>query len=314
MSKTDAFRNRLTKNARHWDKWAQRQGLECYRMYDRDLAEYPLIIDRYGEHVHLQEYVTNWKGSEAEYRQWRDSAFDVVGDVLDLPGEHIHFKQRRRRRGCEQYEKTGLRGEDFVVHENGLRFWVNLDAYLDTGLFLDHRITRRMIRERSEGKRFLNLFAYTGSFSVYAAAGGARSTLSVDLSNTYQAWTRRNLVLNDCDPAIHSCQREDVFVFLQRAVKTGSAFDLIVMDPPTFSSSKKMQNVLDIQRDHVALIRGCMELLSDDGELFFSNNLQDFQLDRDSLSDLRIRDITRQTTPEDFRRHPLHQCWIISRG
>lgn len=311
MSKTEAFANRLRKNAKHWDKWARRQGLSCYRLYDRDLPDFPLAIDRYAEHLHVQEYETAWEADEAEYAAWRDTCFDAIGAVLDVPRERIHFKQRRRQRGVAQYEKTGRSGEDFVVEEQGLKFWINLDAYLDTGLFLDHRNTRRMVRERAAGKRFLNLFAYTGSFTVYAAAGGAVSSLTVDMSNTYQDWSRRNFLLNDMDLDSHRLMRADVFQFLAEAGERGDCYDLIVMDPPSFSNSKKMQGVLDVQRDHVELVEGCLRLLTPEGELFFSNNRRGFKLDEAALAGHAIRNISRQTVPEDFSNKQIHQCWIV---
>lgn len=311
MSKTEAFANRLRKNAKHWDKWARRQGLSCYRLYDRDLHEFPLAIDRYGGHVHLQEYETDWQAGEAEYQAWRDDCYQAIETVLELPRTHIHFKQRRRQRGTEQYEKTGRSGEDFVAEEQGLQFWVNLDAYLDTGLFLDHRNTRRRIRELAAGKRFLNLFAYTGSFSVYAAVGGAAHCTTVDMSNTYQEWTRRNLELNGLDLKRHRLVRADVFHFLAEAVRANEQYDLIVMDPPSFSNSKKMQGILDVQRDHVQLIQGCLDLLVDGGELYFSNNKRGFKLNETALPGCTIRDISRQTVPEDFSNKQIHQCWAI---
>jgi len=314
MSKSEAFANRLRKSARHWDKWARRQGLSCYRIYDRDLHEFPLAIDRYAAHIHLQEYATDWAAGEAEYQAWREDCFRVVESVLELPRDRVHFKQRRRQRGLEQYEKTGRSGEDFIVEEQDLKFWVNLDAYLDTGLFLDHRNTRRMVRERAAGKRFLNLFAYTGSFSVYAAAGGASASTTVDMSNTYQDWTRRNFELNGLDPQAHRLVRADVFQFLEDAGRAQAQYDLIVMDPPSFSNSKRMEGVLDVQRDHVPLIEGCLRLLAPGGELFFSNNRRGFQLDADALAGCDIRDISRQTVPDDFSNKKIHQCWIIRHG
>ena len=311
MSKTEAFANRLRKNAKHWDKWARRQGLSCYRLYDRDLPEFPLAIDRYAQQVHLQEFETAWEADDATYEAWREDCFTVVGEVLAIPRAQIHFKQRRRQRGLAQYEKTGRSGEDFVIEEQGLKFWVNLDAYLDTGLFLDHRNTRRWVRERAAGTRFLNLFAYTGSFTVYAAAGGAIASVTVDMSNTYQEWSRRNFLLNDLDLDRHQLARADVFQFLAEANERGDRYDLIVMDPPSFSNSKKMQGVLDVQRDHVELIEGCLRILAPEGELFFSNNRRGFKLDEVALAGHTIRNISRQTVPEDFSNKQIHQCWII---
>lgn len=313
MSKTEAFSNRLRKNAKHWDKWARRQGLSCYRLYDRDLPEFPLAIDRYAEHLHVQEFETAWEADDEAYAAWREDCFTVIGAVFALPRTHIHFKQRRRQRGLAQYEKTGDSGEEFVVEEHGLKFWVNLDAYLDTGLFLDHRNTRQMIRARAADTRFLNLFAYTGSFSVYAAAGGAASSVTVDMSNTYQDWSRRNFELNDIDLRHHELVRADVFQYLQDARADADRFDLIVMDPPSFSNSKKMQGVLDVQRDHVELIQGCLNILNPDGELFFSNNRRGFKLDEVALANYTLRNLSRQTVPEDYSNKNIHQCWSIRR-
>jgi len=311
MSKREDFTNRLRKNAKHWDKWARRHDLSCYRLYDRDLPSFPLAIDRYADHLHVQEFETAWEADVEEYAAWRETCFEVVASALDVPRARIHFKQRRRQRGTAQYEKTGVQGEDFVVTEQGLKFWVNLDAYLDTGLFLDHRNTRRMVRERAADKRFLNLFAYTGSFSVYAAAGGATESTTVDLSNTYQDWTQRNFELNGLDAQAHRLVRADVTQFLAEAAWRRERYDLIVMDPPSFSNSKKMQGVLDVQRDHVALIDGCLRILAPGGELIFSNNRRGFQLDKAVSKAGTVRDISRQTVPEDFSNKRIHQCWVI---
>jgi 23S rRNA (cytosine1962-C5)-methyltransferase len=197
------------------------------------------------------------------------------------------------------------------VNEGGLKFEVDLHSYLDTGLFLDHRETREMIRRRAEGRRMLNLFAYTGSFSVFAAAGGALATTSVDLSNTYQAWTRRNLALNGFTGDVHKLVRDDVFSYLQRAIRERRLFGLIVLDPPSFSNSKKMQEILDVQRDHRRLIESCLQLLTPNGELYFSTNKRRFKIDRDLDTSPDCQEITNQTLPDDFKRHPAHQCWIF---
>jgi 23S rRNA (cytosine1962-C5)-methyltransferase len=201
-----------------------------------------------------------------------------------------------------------------VVSEGGLKFEVDLHSYLDTGLFLDHRETRALVRQRAAGRRMLNLFAYTGSFSVYAAAGGALATTSVDLSNTYQAWTQRNLALNGFSGDAHQLERADVFEYLERAQRERRLFGLIVLDPPSFSNSKKMQEILDVQRDHRRLIEACLELLTPNGELFFSTNRRRFKLD-DALQALPgAEEITRQTLPDDFKRNPAHRCWIFRRS
>ena len=198
-----------------------------------------------------------------------------------------------------------------MVQESGLRFLVNLKDYLDTGLFLDHRQTRAMVRDKAQDRRVLNLFSYTGSFSVYAAAGGAETTLSVDLSNTYQRWSRRNFELNSLPAGRHRLRNLDVLRYLQQAVRAGERFDLIVLDPPSFSNSKKMLSILDLQRDHARLIRQCLRLLTTGGELFFSTNLRRFALDPALNGEAAIKEISAQTVPPDFGRHRPHRCWLI---
>ena len=307
------FTNRLAKNYKHYAKWARRHDLEAWRVYDRDVPQFPLIIDLYGDRIHLQEYDTGWQIEEHEYNEWIAAVQQAITEVTGVQLWNISLKTRRRQKGDSQYEKTGREGEDFIVREQGLRFKVNLDAYLDTGLFLDHRNTRQRVREEAAGKRFLNLFAYTGSFTVYAANGGAISSETVDLSNTYQAWSRRNFELNKLDLEKHTLIRDDVFQYLEDAAFAGKQFDLIVMDPPSFSNSKKMVEELDVQRDHVKLVDGAMRLLSTDGVLYFSNNLRSFELDERLIADYDVRDISKQSVPDDFRNKKIHQCWRMGR-
>jgi len=311
MQLTD-FANRLRKNQRHWSKWARRRGISCYRLYDRDIPEFPLAIDWYEGEVHAQVFAR--QGLEPLDEAQEQAIGGVIGEVLELTPEALAFKTRQRQRGLAQYEKTGHRGRPRVVAEGGLKFEVDLHSYLDTGLFLDHRETRALVRQRAAGKRLLNLFAYTGSFSVYAAAGGALATTSVDLSNTYQAWTRRNLALNGFTGDEHELVRADVFEYLERAVRERRQFGLIVLDPPSFSNSKKMLEILDVQRDHQRLIEGCLPLLTPTGELFFSTNRRRFRLDAELEALPGAVEITRETLPEDFKRHPAHRCWIFRRS
>lgn len=306
-----AFVNRLGKNIKHLRKWAQRQDLEAWRMYDRDIPQYPFAADIYADHVHLQEYDTGWLMHKTDYEKWLSEVVEAVLFVTGLPKEHIHVKKRQRQKGKDQYEKTGITGTDFVIHEHGRAFWVNLDKYLDTGLFLDHRNTRQKIGNIAAGKRFLNLFAYTGSFSVYAATGGALFSETVDLSNTYLQWAQRNFELNGLDMQAHQIVRADVFQYLQKAVEDHKQFDLIVMDPPSFSNSKKMLDILDIQRDQEKLIDGAMRLLSKQGSLYFSNNLRSFTLNPVLEQRYDVNNISRKTIPEDFRNTRIHHCWEI---
>ncbi|POZ62849.1 class I SAM-dependent methyltransferase [Chromobacterium alticapitis] len=314
MQDASAFANRLAKNYKHYAKWARRQGLDAWRVYDKDVPQFPFAVDIYGSRVHLQEYDTGWEMGDDEYRAWIDAVVAAIEQVIGIPAAAVTLKNRRRQKGVSQYEKVGMEGQDFVIDEFGQRFIVNLDQYLDTGLFLDHRNTRKRVREEAADKRFLNLFAYTGSFTVYAGAGGAASSETVDMSNTYQDWSRRNFELNGLDLAKHQLVRADVFQYLEEAVDAGKQFDLIVMDPPTFSNSKKMRDILDVQRDHVWLIDYAMALLAPGGCLYFSNNLRTFQLDERLREDYQIRDISAQSVPEDFRNRKIHQCWRISRG
>jgi len=314
MLDVSPFANRLAKNFKHQAKWARRQGLDAWRVYDKDVPQFPFAVDMYGERVHLQEYDTGWEMEDDAYRDWINAVVDSLCAVTGVAPAAVTLKNRRRQKGVSQYEKAGQSGDDFVINEFGQRFIVNLDAYLDTGLFLDHRNTRKRVREEAAGKRFLNLFAYTGSFTVYAACGGAISSETVDMSNTYQDWSRRNFELNGLDLGKHQLVRADVFQYLEEAVDAGKQFDLIVMDPPTFSNSKKMRDILDVQRDHVWLIDYAMALLAPGGTLYFSNNLRSFTLDERLADDYQIRDISAQSVPEDFRNRAIHQCWQIRRS
>lgn len=311
MSDITAFANRLGKNAKHYLKWARRHNIEAWRLYDRDIPQFPFAIDVYGGQIHLQEYDTGWLMQPEEYETWLSEVLEAVAFITGFAPADIHLKRRERQKGTQQYEKTGKAGADFIVHEHGRRFWVNLEKYLDTGLFLDHRNTRQRVGEMAAGKRFLNLFAYTGSFSVYAATGGAAASETVDLSNTYLDWARRNFELNGIDEARHQIVRADVFQYLQQAAAAGKQFDLVVMDPPSFSNSKKMLEILDVQRDHVRLIDGAMKLLSPTGTLFFSNNLRSFELDAQLGQRYHIKDVSKVSVPEDFRNKKIHQCWRI---
>ncbi|MCC7548861.1 MAG: class I SAM-dependent methyltransferase [Burkholderiales bacterium] len=306
------FANRLGKNARHWRKWARRRGIECFRVYDRDIPEFAFAIDLYGARAHLQVYERGGEVDAAQAATRLDAVHEVTARALELPREAVVPKIRARRHGAEQHEKTGVRGTDFVVDEGGHRFLVNLDAYLDTGLFLDHRNTRAMVAAEAQGRRFLNLFCYTASFTVYAAGAGAASSVSVDLSNTYLEWAARNLALNAVDQRAHVLERADVLHWLDEAARAGRVFDLVVLDPPAFSTSKAMAGVLDVQRDHPALLAQCVRLLAPGGVLYFSTNLRSFRPER--LPDvLAGEEISARTVPDDFRNRRIHRCWRLVR-
>lgn len=312
----EAYRNRLARNFRHWSRWARRRGFGAYRCYDRDLPEFPLAIDCYlaldraqGPRLHVQEVETGWVQAIHEHAAWLSVVRDATAAATGLSADAIVMKQRPRRGGGVQHTKTGVTGEDFQVVEAGLKFWVNLEAYLDTGLFLDHRALRAMVRSRSRGRCMLNLFAYTGSFTVYAAAGGAVASDTVDLSNTYLDWAARNFAANGMDPARHRLVRADVTRWLSTAAAERRQYDLIVLDPPAFSNSKAMTGVLDIQRDHAGLIAASRRLLAAGGELYFSTNLRTFTLDRELLRAPECTDITAQTRAEDFRDARIHHAF-----
>jgi 23S rRNA (guanine2445-N2)-methyltransferase / 23S rRNA (guanine2069-N7)-methyltransferase len=310
------FANRLRKNLQRLDSWAEREKIDCFRVYDADMPEYAFAVDLYGResrHVYVQEYAAPKTVDQESARERRREALAVLPDVLGVPISQIHSRLRKPQKGNEQYEKRGAVAERHVVREGGLKLWVNFKDYLDTGLFLDHRIVRARLREWAGGADFLNLFCYTGSATVYAAAGGARSTSSVDLSNTYLDWAQENLLLNGFDGSKHELYRADCLQWLEEQESKGPRFDLIFLDPPTFSNSKRMQGVLDVQRDHVGMIRRSLKLLRPAGRLLFSTNYTRFKLDAPALEDLRIEDISAQTIPKDFERHArIHRCFIIS--
>lgn len=282
-------------------------------MYDRDIPEFALALDIYGARAHLQEYERDGGHERPDHEPRLEQLRRAAAQALGIPPADVVLKRRPRRHGREQHEKTGARGEDFVVREGGHRFIVNLHAYLDTGLFLDHRSTRAIVQAEAAGKRFLNLFCYTGSFTVYAAAGGASESLSVDLSNTYLDWARRNFELNGLDLARHRLERADVLEWLERNAGGGRRFDLVVLDPPSFSTSKSMARTLDVQRDHPQLLAGCSRLLSAAGVLYFSTNLRGFRFDASRIAGLRAEEITGRTMPEDFRNRRIHRCWRFVR-
>ncbi|MDE1886235.1 MAG: bifunctional 23S rRNA (guanine(2069)-N(7))-methyltransferase RlmK/23S rRNA (guanine(2445)-N(2))-methyltransferase RlmL [Xanthomonadaceae bacterium] len=308
-------KNRIEKNFRHLRKQAQREGVECWRVYDADLPEYAAAIDIYrsieaGEHLHIQEYAAPASVDENLARtRWRELV-RAAAEALDIPRERIALKQRRRGKGGEKYGRLDERGEFIEVSEGGLKFLVNLRDYLDTGLFLDHRPLRARVRELTRGKRFLNLFCYTGSVSVYAAAGDASETTSVDLSQTYLDWAARNLALNGFDSPAHKLVREDAVDFLR---SRSAMYDLIFVDPPTFSNSKRAED-FDVQRDHVRLLHLCAERLLPGGLILFSNNFRRFKLDQAALAGFAIREISAQTIPFDFARSPrIHRAWELKK-
>ncbi|WKA64328.1 bifunctional 23S rRNA (guanine(2069)-N(7))-methyltransferase RlmK/23S rRNA (guanine(2445)-N(2))-methyltransferase RlmL [Pectobacterium aroidearum] len=306
------FANRLRKNLRKLDKWARQQGIECYRLYDADLPEYNVAVDRYGSWVVVQEYAPP---KTVDAQKARQRLFDVINatlSVLELPSNRLVLKTRERQKGKNQYEKLAQKGDFLLMEEFGAKLWVNLTDYLDTGLFLDHRIARKMLGEMSRGKDFLNLFAYTGTASVHAGLGGARSTTTVDMSRTYLEWAEKNLRVNGLTGRQHRLIQADCLSWLHNA---NEQFDVIFIDPPTFSNSKRMEESFDVQRDHLALMKDLKRLLRRGGTIMFSNNKRGFQMDSAGLTALGLnaKEITAQTQSQDFARNrQIHNCWLLT--
>ncbi|MDD2739781.1 MAG: bifunctional 23S rRNA (guanine(2069)-N(7))-methyltransferase RlmK/23S rRNA (guanine(2445)-N(2))-methyltransferase RlmL [Methylomonas lenta] len=314
----EMFGNRLRKNVKKLSKWVKQNQVHCYRLYDADLPEYAVAVDVYqGEQtwVNVQEYESPKTIDPAKANQRLAGAMAEIPKVLGIAPEQVFLKIRRKQKNTDQYEKQGDSGRFHVIEEGGCKFWVNFEDYLDTGLFLDHRPIRLLIQQQAQGKRFLNLFAYTGSVSVHAAMGGASSSITVDMSNTYLDWAKRNFALNGIT-GDHKLLRANCLSWLaeQAAAKPSPQFDLIFLDPPTFSNSKKMDEAFDIQSDHVPLLKNAASLLAPGGILYFSTNFRRFKMDSPALAGLKIEDISASTIPEDFARdQKIHYCWKISR-
>jgi 23S rRNA (guanine2445-N2)-methyltransferase / 23S rRNA (guanine2069-N7)-methyltransferase len=320
------FANRLAKNLKKQQSWADRSGISCYRLYDADMPEYAFAIDVYrtieGSQsdvggltwLYVQEYAAPAEIEAEAVRRRRGEALSTLSDVTGVDPDRIRIRTRRKTKRGEQYSRVQDRSdpEYHVVLENGLKFLVNFEDYLDTGLFLDHRMTRARLRATASGKRFLNLFAYTGTATVYAAAGAAASTTSVDMSNTYLNWAQRNFELNGLSPERNGLVQADCRVWLQDGARERERYDLIFIDPPTFSNSKRMEGVLDVDRDHPALIDGCARLLAPGGLIVFSTNSQRFRLDEGLTRRYDVLDISTRTLPKDFERNPrIHRCFEV---
>ncbi|WP_111412506.1 bifunctional 23S rRNA (guanine(2069)-N(7))-methyltransferase RlmK/23S rRNA (guanine(2445)-N(2))-methyltransferase RlmL [Billgrantia lactosivorans] len=308
------FANRLEKNRKRLRKWLKQSGETCYRLYDADMPEYALAVDVYDGRVHVQEYAPPRSVNPAQAQKRLFDALQVIPEVLDVDSRQVVIKRREKQSGKAQYRKQAATGERFQVREGRARLWVNLRDYLDTGLFLDHRPVRRLLGEMAAGKRFLNLFCYTAAATVQAAlgseeGGGAADSISVDLSNTYLEWARDNFALNGLDPARHRVVRDDCLRWLETA---RAEFDLIFLDPPTFSNSKRMEGTLDVQRDHARLVTLAMARLAPGGSLVFSNNQRRFQLDEQLTERFAVEDISARTFDPDFTRRPdIHHVFLI---
>lgn len=300
--------NRLRKRARHLARWARRTGVSCYRLYDCDIPEVPLVVDWYEGRLHISAYAR--EGDPTRDDAWLDTLAGAAGEALGVARADVFAKRRGGQPGATQYARLEAARALFTVHEAGLAFEVNLSDYVDTGLFLDHRETRARVRAEAEGKRFLNLFCYTGAFTVYAAAGGAVASTSVDLSKTYLEWAGRNLAQNGFAGPEHELVRADALEFLTRRLEP---YDLAVLDPPTFSNSKKMKSELDTQRDHAALVNATLAALRPGGVLWFSTNYRRFKLDAAALRAAQIEDLSRATLPADHRDVRARYVWRMVR-
>lgn len=312
------FANRLKKNLKSLRKWAQRNQVNAYRLYDADMPEYAIAVDYYdtleaGAWIVVNEYAPPKSVNAAKAKRRLYEAMSVLPAVTGVDSDHIVFKVRQRQRGSSQYEKMEERKDYFTIIENQTRIRVNFTDYLDTGLFLDHRDVRALVAKLSQGKRLLNLFCYTATASAQAAVAGARETLSIDMSKTYLYWAKHNFMSNNLDLRKHQLLQEDVVAWL-KAAEVKTRYDVIFLDPPSFSTSKRMEGVLDIQRDHVSLIQQAAHHLTEDGVLVFSNNLQRFKLDTEALQNWNIENITRSTLPEDYKRNSkIHQVWCLKK-
>lgn len=306
------FRTRLVKRARHLRRWPTRQDIHCFRLYGRDVPEIPLVVDRYEDHLHIIEYERPHTRDVAQHADWLELMQRTAAQALEIDPNHVFLKRKNRQRGRSQHEKLSTKSYELTVREGGLKFWVNLSDYVDTGLFLDHRITRSIVRDAARDKHVLNLFAYTGAFSVYAADGAARSVTSVDWSASYLSWARRNFELNGFRSDVFRFVRQDARDYLA-GLGQSDRFDLIVVDPPTFSNSKRSDSDWQVQQDHVELLTRALQHLADGGRIYFSSNFRQFKLREAEIPARSVREISRQTVPPDFRDRRVHRCWVIEK-
>ncbi|WP_028487173.1 bifunctional 23S rRNA (guanine(2069)-N(7))-methyltransferase RlmK/23S rRNA (guanine(2445)-N(2))-methyltransferase RlmL [Thiomicrorhabdus chilensis] len=310
------FANRLKKNIKGLRKWAKTNQISAYRVYDADMPEYALAIDFYqtlegGDWLVVNEYAAPKTIDRGRAKKRLHEAMSVLPEVFDLPVDHIVFKVRERQKGTSQYERLDENRQFFTMMENGAKLRVNFTDYLDTGVFLDHRDVRAYVAQQSRGKSLLNLFCYTATATTEAAVHGAKNSLSLDMSKTYLYWAKHNFLSNGCDESKHRLEQANVLEWLEKSTAEGKAeFDVIFLDPPSFSTSKRMEGTLDIQRDHVDLIKQTLTLLKPGGELIFSTNLRKFKLSKAEFEDVEVTDITQKTMPKDFQRNSkIHQAW-----
>lgn len=305
------FSNRIAKNLKKLSPWLIKNDIQCYRIYDKDIPEFAVSIDVYGSYLHVQEYKAPETVDPKAAEERLNLVLEELPAVLSVPRSRIYLKVRQRQSGTQQYQKQNSNPKYHEVTENGCQFLVNFTNYLDTGLFLDHRITRNRIADMAKGKRFMNLFSYTGTATVYAAKGGAASTVSIDASKHYNTWANKNMILNGFRSDNHQIIHSDCLDWIR---SDRHRYDLIFLDPPTFSNSKSRQTVFDIQKDHAELIQKAATLLKPNGDLLFSTNYRKFKIDQKALTGLHLEDITPSTIPLDFKRSPkIHQCWHIKK-
>ncbi len=304
----ELFHRRLVKRAKHLRRWPTRQGITCFRLYERDIPEIPLVVDQYADHLHMTEYERPHDRDPALHANWLDLMAQTAAKALEIPIKQVFFKRRSRQKGDTQHQRMAEENYEICVTEGGLKFWVNLSDYVDTGLFLDHRVTRSMFRSDAAGKRILNLFAYTGAFSVYGAAGGAAETTTVDWSNSYLQWARRNMETNGFNGATHQFVRSDSLSFLQ-SLEEKPLFDLAIVDPPTFSNSKRTERDWEVQSGYVELLNAVLRRMPTGGIVYFSNNFRQFKFDATLIPAAMIHEISNQTVPADFRNRRIHRCW-----
>jgi 23S rRNA (guanine2445-N2)-methyltransferase / 23S rRNA (guanine2069-N7)-methyltransferase len=308
----DLFKSRLVKRARHLRRWPTRRGITCFRLYEKDIPEIPLVVDRYEDFVHISEYDRPHDRNIARHAAWLELMARTAASALDVPISHVYLKPKKKSSSTRQYERVDAQRKLIPVKEGDLTFLVNLSDYVDTGLFLDHRITRKMVRDEAKGKHVLNLFAYTGSFSVYAAAGEAESTMTVDLSKNYLDWAKRNFESNKLFGPQHQFVVSDTIDFLRSiADEPELRFDLAVVDPPTYSNSKQTEEDWDVQARHVELLKLVHQAMSPKGIVYFSTNFRRFKFAEDQLPEFEVREISKQTVPEDFRNKRIHRCWRL---
>lgn len=314
-SDSSPLKNRLIKNQKKLKSYLQKNGIEAYRLYNKDIPEYPYLIDVYGDHAVIYEQGKKLGEEDQPIRLAHQQDIEIaITEVLNIPASMQHFKIREKQKGDEQYRPLDSRSTDFFpINEPPFKFLINLERYLDTGLFLDHRPLRQHLLTHCKDKKVLNLFCYTGSLSVAAATAGGIVT-SIDMSNTYLDWAFENFMLNGLDPKQHVFFRADVLKELVERKEKNEKFDIIILDPPSFSNSKKMEEDLDIERDHPLLVRDTMALLAPGGTLYFSTNKRKFELHRLVTDNYRVKEISQWTIPQDFHQTNIHRAWTIERA